>query len=103
MDLNLDLTPARIHILACGNVARREFLLGGPSPDRRRAEAALRQAIEAARWQEAKSSELWATTSLARLLDKQGKRDEARDARRNLQLVHRGLRHGRSERRQSPP
>ncbi len=58
--------------------ARGEFLLEGLSPDRQGAEAALRQAIEAARWQEAKCSELRATTSLARLLDRQCKRDEAR-------------------------
>jgi class 3 adenylate cyclase/tetratricopeptide (TPR) repeat protein len=57
--------------------ARGEFLLEGSSPDRRGAEAALRQAIEAARWQEAKSSELRATTSLARLLAQEGHRDEA--------------------------
>ena len=36
------------------------------------------RAIEIARKQSAKASELRATTSLARLLDKQGKRDEAR-------------------------
>jgi tetratricopeptide (TPR) repeat protein len=58
--------------------ARGEFLLKCPSPDRPGAETALRQAIEAARWQEAKSSELRATTSLARLLDKQGRHDDAR-------------------------
>jgi len=58
--------------------ARGEFLLQGPTPDRPGAEAALRQAIEAARWQEAKCPELRASTSLARLLDQQGKRNEAR-------------------------
>ena len=58
--------------------ARGEFLLGGPSPDRSSAEDALRQAIEAARWQEAKSSELRATMSLARLLRDTNRRDEAR-------------------------
>src|SRR6266851_3408835 len=42
------------------------------------AEKCFRQAIEIARRQEAKSWELRATTSLARLLNKQGKRDEAR-------------------------
>ena len=41
-----------------------------------------------------------ATTSLARLLRDTNRRDEARDARRDLQLVHRGLRHRRSEGRQ---
>jgi predicted ATPase len=40
--------------------------------------AAYRSAIELARVQEAKWWELRATISLARLLDKQGRRDEAR-------------------------
>jgi adenylate cyclase len=43
-----------------------------------RAEQSFRTAIEVARRQKAKSLELRATTSLARLLAKQGKRDEAR-------------------------
>src|SRR5262249_34177866 len=42
------------------------------------AENSLRTSIEIARRQGAKSLELQATTSLARLLDKQGRRDEAR-------------------------
>ena len=42
------------------------------------AERALRQAVASARRQEAKSWELRAVTSLARLLSSQGKRDEAR-------------------------
>ncbi len=42
------------------------------------AEASFRRASEIARRQQAKSPELRATMSLARLLDKQGKRDEAR-------------------------
>jgi len=42
------------------------------------AETCFRHAIEIARRQSAKSVELRATTSLARLLDKQGRRDEAR-------------------------
>jgi tetratricopeptide (TPR) repeat protein len=42
------------------------------------AENSFRTAIEIARRQSAKSLELQATTSLARLLTKQGKRDEAR-------------------------
>jgi predicted ATPase len=41
-------------------------------------EAWFRKAIEIARGQEAKSWELRATTSLARLLSRQGHRDEAR-------------------------
>jgi tetratricopeptide (TPR) repeat protein len=43
------------------------------------AEASLRRALEIARGQQAKSLELRATMSLARLLDSQGKRPEARD------------------------
>jgi tetratricopeptide (TPR) repeat protein len=50
------------------------FQSGGPSE----AEVCLHRAIEIARRQSAKSLELRATTSLAHLLDKQGKRDEAR-------------------------
>jgi predicted ATPase len=42
------------------------------------AEDALRQAVASARRQDAKSWELRAVTSLARLLASQGKRDEAR-------------------------
>jgi predicted ATPase len=42
------------------------------------AEACFRQAIEIAQGQSAKAWELRATTSLARLLGKQGRRDEAR-------------------------
>jgi len=42
------------------------------------AESCLRQAIEVARRQAARFFELRATTSLARLLAKQGRRDEAR-------------------------
>jgi predicted ATPase len=43
-----------------------------------KAETCFRRAIEIARRQSAKSLELRATTSLARLLDKQGRRAEAR-------------------------
>jgi adenylate cyclase len=42
------------------------------------AESCYRRAIEIARRQSAKSLELRATTSLARLLDQQGRQDEAR-------------------------
>ena len=42
------------------------------------AESSFREAIEIAQRQQAKSWELRATMSLARLLDKQGKRDKAR-------------------------
>jgi predicted ATPase len=55
-------------------------LLLGPSraENRSEAESCLRRAIEIARRQQAKSWELRATTSLSRLLQKQGKKDEAR-------------------------
>jgi len=52
----------------------------------------MRRAITIAQAQEAKSCELRATTSLARLRRDAGRRDEARDARGNLRLVHQGLR-----------
>jgi predicted ATPase len=42
------------------------------------AETSLQKAIEVARRQQARSWELRATTSLARLLQKQGKQEEAR-------------------------
>ena len=44
-----------------------------------RAEASYRRAIERARWQEAKSWELRAATSLARLWGEQGRQTEARE------------------------
>ena len=47
-------------------------------PDEAQAEQSFRIAIEIARQQGAKSWELRTTTSLAKLLDKQGKRAEAR-------------------------
>jgi len=48
------------------------------SADPIEAEADFRRAIDVARRQQARSLELRATTSLARLLDRQGKREEAR-------------------------
>jgi tetratricopeptide (TPR) repeat protein len=53
------------------------LLLQNPS-DVAEAERCFRTAIEIARRQSARSAELRATTSLARLLDSRGKRDEAR-------------------------
>jgi adenylate cyclase len=55
-----------------------ELLLTRNSSSTARAEEGFRTTIEIARRQKAKSWELRATTSLARLLAKQGKRDEAR-------------------------
>jgi class 3 adenylate cyclase/tetratricopeptide (TPR) repeat protein len=55
-----------------------EAILGRDPSATAKAEACLRKAIQIARGQSAKWWELRATTSLARLLAKQGKRDEAR-------------------------
>jgi predicted ATPase len=49
------------------------------TPDEQRAETSFRYALETARRQQAKSLELRAATSLARLSGKQGRRAEARD------------------------
>ena len=54
-----------------------DLLLAGHNTDTAEAGRAFRTAIEVARQQGAKSSELRATSSLARLLAKQGKRREA--------------------------
>jgi predicted ATPase len=48
--------------------------------DQTTAEACFRTAIEIARRQQSRAWELRATTSLARLWRRQGRRDEARDA-----------------------
>jgi predicted ATPase len=53
------------------------LLLSLPVPDQRKAEVCFRKAIEIAQVQEAKSWELRAATSLARLWLDQGKRREA--------------------------
>jgi len=55
-----------------------ETTLAGDRPDEAEAQACFEKAIQVARLQEAKSWELRASMSLARLLDKQGRRDEAR-------------------------
>jgi tetratricopeptide (TPR) repeat protein len=54
-----------------------ELLLLGPRANPAAGEDSVRKAIEIARTQQAKSFELRATTSLARLLATQGKRDDA--------------------------
>ncbi len=56
-----------------------ELLLIQVPPDAAEAEASLHKALEVARSQSAKSWELRAATSLARLWQRQGKRDEARE------------------------
>jgi predicted ATPase len=56
-----------------------ELLLASKEPDPKRAEASFRTAIAVARGQGAKSYELKAATSLARLLARQGSGGDARD------------------------
>ena len=55
-----------------------ELLLKQDDPNATEAQSCFQRAIEVARKQSAKSWELRATTSLARLLQKQGSRDQAR-------------------------
>ncbi len=55
-----------------------ELLLQLALPDEEQAEACFQQALAIARQQQAKSLELRAATSLARLWQKQGKKEEAR-------------------------
>jgi predicted ATPase len=55
-----------------------ELLLASKQPEEKRAEASFRKAVAVAREQGAQSWELRAATSLARLLARQGKREEAR-------------------------
>jgi predicted ATPase len=55
-----------------------ELLLAAGEPDKEWAEASFRKAIATACTQQSKSFELRAATSLARLLARQGKREEAR-------------------------
>ena len=74
--------------IACRGV----LLLRQPRTPQAEAETWLQRALDVARRQEAKSLELRAAMSLARLWQQQGKRAEAHDAARtDLWLVHRGL------------
>jgi predicted ATPase len=56
-----------------------DLLLGLPHPKTDEAESVYRHSIEVARGQQARSYELRATVSLARLLQSQGRNAEARD------------------------
>ena len=56
-----------------------EAALKSPEPDSAKAEARFEHALSVARQQQAKSWELRASISMARLWRDQGKRDEARD------------------------
>jgi tetratricopeptide (TPR) repeat protein len=74
------------------------LLMGDPSHEAE-AEDLYHLAIELGRGNGDKIAELQASTSLARLLNKQSRREEARAMLAEiLRLVHRRLRHGRSER-----
>jgi len=57
---------------------RGELLLTQAAPDEAGAEASFRKAIEVAQHQSAKSLDLRAAASLARLWQRQGKREQAR-------------------------
>ena len=61
------------------NRAAGEIALMSPEPDATKAEAYFERALAIARQQQAKSWELRAAMSMARLWRDQGKRDEARD------------------------
>ena len=68
------------------------LLLRQPGTPQEEAEACLRQALDTARRQQAKSLELRAAMSLSRLWQRQWKRDKSpRVAGAALRLVHRGL------------
>ena len=76
-----------------------EIALKSPERDTAKAEAYFKRALAVARQQQAKSWELRAAMSMARLWRDQGKRDEAREpSRSSLRLVYRRVRHARSER-----
>ena len=75
-----------------------EIALRSPERDAAKAEAYFERALAVARQQQAKSWELRAAMSMARLWRDQGKPDAgSRTARSGLWLVHRRLRHARSE------
>ena len=56
-----------------------ELILAAPAKDHAQAESSFTQALDIARHQQAKSWELRAATSLARLWQRQGKHDESRE------------------------
>jgi predicted ATPase len=67
------------HLLAEAHRLQGTLLLRQAAPDMAHAEACFQQALAVARRQQAKSWELRAATSLARLWQQQGKRQEAHD------------------------
>jgi class 3 adenylate cyclase/predicted ATPase len=80
-----------------------EIALLSPDRDAVKAQAYFERALEIARAQQARSWELRAATSLARLWRDSGRRAEAHDPRARVRLVHRGLRHARFEGSESAP
>ena len=75
-----------------------EIALLSPKPDAAKAEAYFERALAVARQQQAKSWELRAAMSLARLWRDQGKPQQARELLGSgLRVVHGGVRHARSE------
>ena len=75
-----------------------EIALKSPEPDAAKAEAYFERALAVARQQQAKSWELRAAMSLARLWRDQGKvQRSARTVGSGLRVVHGGVRHARSE------
>ena len=81
-----------------------EIALMSPGPDAAKAQAHFERAIAIARAQKAKSWELRGATSLGRLRRNQRPLCRSpRPARAPIRLVHRRLRHTRSQRRESAP
>ena len=75
-----------------------EIALMSPEPDAAKAEAYLERALAVARKQQAKSWELRAAISVARLWRDQGKPQQAREVLAPVYgLLHRRVRHARSE------
>ncbi len=79
-----------------------EMLLAQSPSNHGPAEGAFQKALAVAGAQQAKSLELRAAMSLARLWHDQGKTTEARDLLSPVYLFHGRLRHHRSEGRQGP-
>jgi predicted ATPase len=74
----ISITKERMHEAEVNRIGG-EITLRDPKPDAMKAEAYFERALSVARQQQAKSWELRAAMSMARLWRDQGKRDEARD------------------------
>jgi predicted ATPase len=74
----INITKERMHEAEVNRIVG-EILLRSPEPDAMKAEAYFERALAVARQQQAKSWELRAAMSMARLWRDQGKRTEARD------------------------